>query len=331
MTFIKFLSARLINHLFLLATISSSIFLLSACLSSKEPEKTGSLILQGHSLVDQIWDTHTKQFISKDDMYSRLGESKYLLLGETHDNITHHQHQAEIIADLYRAQKKLSLHFEMIDDQQAAKIDKDGFSSVDELVKILSSTQAGWNYGKMYRPLFEQAINAGFQIFPANLDRKRIRAIFSEGDMHIPDDVKRILHEVSLTDEQTKSMEEEIIKGHCNVMPGEMLKPMLLTQQVRDARMSLSLLNGPGDIRLLITGSGHARKDRGVPLYLHLKDNTARIISIAMIEVEENQNTVDDYKDRWDADEFPFDFIWFTPRYDRPDPCEGLEQRMKTK
>ena len=307
------------------------ISLLTACVCCNESEKTGKLLFQNHLLVNKIWDSKKQQFISKNEMLQHSRASQFLLLGETHDNISHHRHQAEIIADLQQAQRKTSVHFEMIDDDQAIHLAKSGYTSVDELVQILSKSSPGWNYDKMYRVVFEQSLKAGFNILPANLTRDAIRSIFAGGEKHIPDAISDVMRNVKLTDEQQESMQREIIEGHCNVMPDEMLEPMMLSQGVRDARMALSLVQSDAETRVLITGNGHARKDRGVPLYLKAQDNNGSIVSIAFIEVEENRNQVNEYGWRWDNDALPFDYIWFTPQYNRPDPCKGLKERLNNK
>jgi hypothetical protein len=37
------------------------------------------------------------------------------------------------------------------------------------------------------------------------------------------------------------------------------------------------------------------------------------------------------YAKHWGAQQLPFDYVWFTPRVDRPDPCEQFRQHMKNK
>lgn len=320
----SYIKARLIGAFVL-------IILLSGCVCCNGSGTSGQLVLQDHPLVNKIWDTKKQQFVSKEEMLKHGRISKYLLLGETHDNISHHRHQAEIIADLQHAQRITSVHFEMIDDEQAVQLRQSGYASADDLVQILSKSSPGWDYDKMYRVIFEQSLKTNSKILPANLPRDSIRTIFADGEKHIPDAVRNIMRNTELTVEQRKSMEKEIIEGHCNVMPDEMLEPMMLAQRVRDARMALSLIQGDAETRVLITGNGHARKDRGVPLYLKAEDNAGKIVSIAFIEVEDNHMQISEYGWRWDNNALPFDYIWFTPQFDRPDPCKGLEERLNRK
>jgi uncharacterized iron-regulated protein len=69
---------------------------------------------------------------------------------------------------------------------------------------------------------------------------------------------------------------------------------------------------------VLITGSGHARRDRGVPLYLPGVD----IVTIGFVEVDADRKSPRDYL----AGLFSpasFDYLWFTSRAEREDPCKN--------
>ena len=81
-------------------------------------------------------------------------------------------------------------------------------------------------------------------------------------------------------------------------------------------------------MKVLVTGSGHARRDRGVPFYLRAAQVPGEaVLSLAFLEVTEDGRDADAYRQRWDQG-LPFDYVWFTPRFDRDDPCELLKARM---
>jgi uncharacterized iron-regulated protein len=70
------------------------------------------------------------------------------------------------------------------------------------------------------------------------------------------------------------------------------------------------------DRSVLIAGGGHARRDRGVPLYLV----DGELISIAFLEVQAGKAPPQDYFDGF-ASPASYDYVWFTPRAARDDPC----------
>jgi len=135
--------------------------------------------------------------------------------------------------------------------------------------------------------------------------------------------------DVPLSSDQLHKLEQEVITGHCNALPAKMVPPMILAQRVRDASISLSLLGSDQEHRVLIAGSGHVRNDRGVPIYLAAKDPQASIITIGFTEVSEDNYNIDGYAERWGGTTMPFDYVWFTPRFNREDPCEQLSNMLR--
>jgi uncharacterized iron-regulated protein len=84
----------------------------------------------------------------------------------------------------------------------------------------------------------------------------------------------------------------------------------------RDARMAQVLAARGRTGSVLITGNGHARRDRGVPLYLEDRD----VLSIAFLEVQPGKASPPDYLDGF-ASAQSYDYVWFTARAARKDPC----------
>ena len=285
------------------------------------------LELHDHDLVNKIWGVSEQQFISREALLPELLTSRYLLLGETHDNLSHHEHQAAIIADLHRASANVSVHFEMINLQQSSVLEQQRQLSTNRLIELLQEKNSGWDYDGMYRVIFEQTMQAGFTMFSANLGRKELMAMTSLDAAELEEPFRSVLQEVTLTADMQKEMSKEIVVAHCDALPEDMVAPMIMAQQLRDIALSQSLQQGNADIRVLITGNGHARHDRGVSLYLHNMDAEARSISIAFMEVDENKLRPADYAERWDQ-RLPFDYIWFTPRFDREDPCKGFADHL---
>ena len=74
----------------------------------------------------------------------------------------------------------------------------------------------------------------------------------------------------------------------------------------------------------LVTGNGHARTDRGVPLYLARQAPGLRVVALGQIEVRDGATSLADYAENG---LLPFDYVWFSERVaDRPDPCEGFRK-----
>ena len=315
-----------------LITIFVLIFLtLNGC---RDESINGSypLILENHSLTGKIWDVKAGHFIEKKALLEEIRQSDFILLGETHDNILHHEYQAWVLDNVKRLGFSALVAFEMIDNTQGDIIKGKSYKTSKALIEDLNKVKTTWKYERRYRPLFDSILPAAYSIFPANLDRKTIMGIAINGSESIPVTMQSYLEKNPLSDEQKDSLEKEIKMSHCGMENPHMTRAMMLTQQVKDAVMADSLLrNVDVDKRILISGSGHARSDRGVPMYIRGERGDARILSLAWLEVIDQFNEVKQYADQWGAKSLPFDYVWFTPRVDRPDPCESFRQHMKTK
>ena len=88
--------------------------------------------------------------------------------------------------------------------------------------------------------------------------------------------------------------------------------------------MTTALSSGAATDAVLIAGTGHTRRDRGVPRDLATHDANRPIVSVAFVEVERELKEPKAYAARWHARELPFDFVWFTPRATDEDPCAGM-------
>jgi uncharacterized iron-regulated protein len=157
----------------------------------------------------------------------------------------------------------------------------------------------GWNW-PLYRPLVEFALEHRWPLVAANLSREAARGIVADparsGLPPPPAPIK-------------EALERDIVDGHCGATPeAKRLAGMVEAQRARDARMASVLRTGS----VLIAGAGHARRDRGAPLYL----NTSEVLSVAFIEVEPVKSKPQDYLEGGS-----FDYLWFTPRAKREDPC----------
>ncbi|MBF8269600.1 MAG: hypothetical protein HW386_1309 [Gammaproteobacteria bacterium] len=277
------------------------------------------LVLQDHNLANKIFAVKTNQIIDQTRLLNAVSEAEYILIGETHDNIQHHQIQAAIIDYLSESNSTASVAFEMIDTEQGRMLENNIVTSPDYLIALLNHFQSGWEYEIYYRNLFDSVIRAGYSINSANIERNHLIEMMDADTNELPADLANILSRNSLTPQITADMELDIIDSHCGMLNKEQAQPMLRGQRIRDAAMAMSLLNSNAALKVLIAGNGHVRNDWGVARYLDQGDKG--VISIGLLEVDTDHNTPADYFSHWRNAELPFDYIWFTARADRSDPC----------
>lgn len=299
---------------------------LSACTttSSKQPQLTSPET----PLAGRIWDVRNKRYIDRATVVDRTLSTEYLLLGERHDNPVHHQHQTWFIRQLRQHQRQVSVAFEMIDNNQGDHLHEHDIDSVDQMIEVLDQTDTNWRYQTFYKALFSQVLAAGYRIDSANLDGKQLMRYVGRGEDKLAPAYKHILHKVPLSPAQWNALQKDIKESHCNILDDRTIGKMAQAQRLRDVIMAHSLSASEAPVKVLISGAGHARNDRGVPIYL---GKQAKVLSIGFIEVENGLDRITSYAHLWNAETLPFDLVWFTPRVIREDPCEAFMHSVKSR
>jgi uncharacterized iron-regulated protein len=112
-------------------------------------------------------------------------------------------------------------------------------------------------------------------------------------------------------------------------LPPQALGGMAVAQRYRDAHMAdvlLSTAQRHGSA-ILIAGNGHVRTDRGVPWHLRQRAPGTPVAAVLLVEVEDGQTEPADYVPRDPESRPAADFVIFTPRAERGDPCESLQKK----
>ena len=302
------------------------ILLLAACDASKS-----GMLRSDNPLQGKIYQTAHNRFIDNTELTQILQTSDVLLVGETHDNPEHHQIEANIMTH-YLAQGQSGLvALEMVTDTQLENVLRDRPQDASQLIAVLKQEGDGWEYDKYYKAVFQAMYDAGFMLTAANLNRKNIAAIVMQDDSKVPANIKSIIEHVSLSAEDTESLQKEIESSHCGMLLGKHAAGMIEGQRVRDAYMAKAVVDAKtkADKALLLAGSGHVRSDRGVPIYIKYLAPNLNVVTIGLAEVVDGHDDPQDYASRWGAKSLPFDYVWFTKAVDRPDPCEELRRHMK--
>jgi uncharacterized iron-regulated protein len=301
---------------------------------AENEDKPFTLIHQDHPLVGKTWDVTAQQYITRDQLLQKLLTSDYILLGETHDNINHHEEHGWFISQLSRQKPGIAVAFEMVSEEQANTVNKSENLTTGRLLDILEEAKTGWEYKKYYRPVFDSIVNAKLKIYAADLDRPTMMNVVSKGEDHMPDQLKSLLEKNPLPPEEQEALKKEIEETHCGMINEEMTRAMMTGQRVRDAAIGnnlYSIKSSGAPAIVLVAGSGHIRKDRGAPMYLKALDKTASILTIAWLEADEEATDPKAYGTRWGRETLPFDYVVFTPAAERPDPCEEMKKFMQHK
>lgn len=300
---------------------------LSSCTASQSGSQSAweSALYREHSLVGKIWSSADGQFIGESELLARLGQAKYVLLGEKHDNPDHHRLQLRVLDGLLEQRALSSLAFEMLNRDTQDRLDaiqSQTFVNREELKRYLQWDDQGWDWA-FYGPLIEAGYNAKLQLLAANIDDSTMRQVYGgELDADIVAAVDSVVMD---------KLNIDIDESHCGMLPESQFPAMVRVQQSRDDSMAATLVAGAAEaggtgVQVLIAGNYHARKDLGVANYLHrlqpgLTDED--IISLSFSEVSPDNFAPEDYLQQF-TDRRAYDYIWFTPAVSDEDYCASL-------
>lgn len=262
-----------------------------------------------------------------------------VLLGEVHDNPEHHAVRGDILwPRLDRLLPTRDLRpaavFEHISTSQQTQLDsfyrKAGRNRrlwrAPDLLRELDWKKSGWPAGEIFYPLFDAALWAREPIYPGNVVRERMRLLVRGEAPPEEEDIPRLKLAQDLPLPLLDALTEELAGSHCGVLPTSALGSMGLAQRYTDAHLAEALVKAAEKHNgaFLLAGNGHVRTDRGVPWYVHRLAPQRRVNAVMFLEVEPGKTDPASYLPRSPDGAVAADYVVFTPRQDRPDPCEKM-------
>ncbi len=242
---------------------------------------------------------------------SAMASTEVVVLGEIHDNPHHHDIQAQLVADLNPG----ALVFEMLSSEQAAQVTGANRNNKATLETALGWDQTGWPDFALYYPIFAAAPEA--KVYGAGLPRGAARDALKAGVVdYFGDDAINYGLDQPLDASEQETREAYQFAAHCDALPESMLPMMVDLQRLRDALLaravSAALDAGDGSV-VVITGNGHARKDRGMAVYLENARPDIAIFALGQSEAGEIEGQFDALRD--------------SPKVERPDPCLEFQKQ----
>ena len=293
------------------------------------------------NLTGKIWSVDDKIFITAVNLADRLAGTKYVLLGEIHDNVDHHLLQAWLVNAIGEKNPAYaSVVMEMISsdsakvlDEYLSKNDKDAAG----LGSALNWAESGWPKWRYYQPIAEAAFGHNMPIIAGDPAKAIIRQIARDGFGLINVNEQKMLGlDTEFANELNKALNHNIKSSHCDLLPASMIGPMVKIQRYRDAKLARAMVDAAGEKSdknyvgniILIAGNGHVRTDRGVPWYLSHQDPDGTYSSVVMMEADDD-DSMEDLIFTNPQGQAAGHFFWFTPPAKREDQCEKLRKRFE--
>lgn len=235
------------------------------------------------------------------------GLPRLVAYGEQHDQPDHQRQVAEAVKRSAANGTLAAVVIEMADrGRSTVGLPRD---ADDTRVQAALGWQ-GWPWDS-YREVVMNAVGAGVPVLGGNLPRASMRGAMADTTL-----------EARVPDTARQALSDAVRDGHCGLLPESQLPGMVRVQIARDRSIAATLdeavRDAPADRQvLLLAGGQHVARDRGVPL--HLTAVPAREVHVVLFS-----GPNDDVAAGLAADERRPATL--TPR---PDPCEGLKERLK--
>jgi uncharacterized iron-regulated protein len=273
----------------------------------------------------RIFATATRAEITPGALARALGDADVAILGEIHDNPDHHAAQAWLVGEIRPA----ALAFEMIPATMEATLAdlRRADATRDGIAAALDWRARGWPDFALYAPIMEAVPDAA--ITGGEVARDDLRTAMRDGaamaGASLGEGSARFGLGIAPTASERATMAAEQMAAHCDALPRNVAVRMIEAQRLRDAALADAVLRALGSGRpvALITGNGHARVDRGAPLYLRRAAPGLDVASLGLVEAAEEA-------DGWHAAAFagggpPLDdYVWVTAPRPREDPCAAF-------
>lgn len=312
-----FIKQCILKSFFSISTIFCLLFV-QGCI---KPETEPGNVKEKRSLpTDLIYSTQTGEQINYSELLTVIKTSRFILVGEKHDNPHHHQLELKLLQDIQDGDHTRVV-LEMLDEQQASDIDKLNANSQDSQIReLLKWNDRNWPWND-YGSLIRSALENKNQLKPGNLSKPILMQIYK----NTPPDEQRFETVKAVPDNIRADILQQVYESHCQAIPLKQMEPMAQIQISRDASMAFAMNDQLADNSqaILFAGAFHARKDSGVPLHLKMFSDE-KSISIMLTEVNKEETGTE----LTEEDRAIADYLWFTPPSEEKDYCASLRPQQ---
>ncbi len=240
------------------------------------------------------------------------------LMGEVHDNPQAHRARYNLIASKVKAGWRPAIAMEQFDREHQGLLR----TAQDECKTAACITSRPWVekwQWELYEPLIQLALDYQLPLLAANVSREDANRIVKGGYTAAldPDTIAHYELNKPLPTALAEQHRQNIVEGHCNMLPPQVAEKMIPAQVARDVWMA-HVIEQQAEQRdvVLIAGNGHVQKDVGV---VHWLPVTLQETTTVYGFIENSQAGGSEQ----------FDVLAQVPAHPREDPCEAFKAMMK--
>ncbi len=217
-----------------------------------------------------LTSTITGRSASMEDVVKAAEGLQFVVVGESHDQLAHHQLQADVIQALVDAGRDVVVGFEMFtrDNQENMAPWSMGYWTDEEFQEKANwKTQWGFDYA-IYKPIFDVVKGEKLPIRALNVPRDWIRQVGRNGPSILTPEQREWAPDIDTGYEPHRRLFTSMMGGH--PMTGAQGENVYSAQVTWDEGMATSALDymntrvSDNLVMVIIAGSGHMMYDTGI-------------------------------------------------------------------
>lgn len=302
-------------------------------------------------LIDNIYRAAGPARMDENELYDIMAASDVIYLGETHDNLHHHEIQLGTIRALVERGLKPAIGFEFFSREQTSRLlqfqqSPDQFHGDDAVhsAERLLREQLGWgenrddDWAHLF-PLLQFAREHGLPVFGADLNAGLRKQLARQGYEGLNGVEKLLLPATDFDDDNYREyMYQSFTVAHCGWRNDSYLEKLYQTWLLRNEAMARSIVAmhaaAPDQPVVVILGGAHTEYDMAVYERVASLDGELKQVNLRLSAVAGSPLPVEDYFRplRVDGKSFgpPYQYIWFTARMpEREDPCKAFLEHKR--
>ena len=256
-----------------------------------------------------------------------LDTGRAIFVGESHDQIEHHQIQVRVLQGLLEKGKDVVIAMEMFERSQQPILDQwsQGFLTEEEFLKEVKWESTWAMDYQLYKGTLNEIRSHRLKLLGLNVQRDLVRKVAQNGIDGLSSADRKMLPEMDLTDQQHRAYIHSIYKSHQGGSAKD-FEYFYQAQCLWDEAMAETLsefLKFPeekGKIVLVFAGNGHVVFDFGIPKRLYRRVP----ISFKTIVLKEWKKEIDEDLIFTETSLPLTHFLWIT----RPNPPEKKRPRI---
>lgn len=245
---------------------------------------------RGQMEVPLGWTNMVTQRASSPAEVARMARgARFVLVGESHETLSHHQAQADVIEALVKDGRRVILGMEYFwfDRNKSLAPWTLGWQTEEEFVAG-TEWQTQWGYKiEAYRPLFAVTRKHQLRMVGLNVPRDWVRTVSRGGGVAaLSAEQRAVVPRIDVTQRSHRAFFEALIGGH--PMGGPQMDNFYAAQVLWDEGMAASALRvmeeyrDPNAVMVIVGGFGHVGYDTGINLRIRMTTGE-RVVNVVCL------------------------------------------------